>query len=348
MLDFVECLVRSNLKLITFNTSNVEEQVMPAGTSSLDVGGIWARCVASFANHGLVCIGGRAKGLRMYRSWDGGLVRTLPTRGDMVRAVTQVSDEVMCVADGDGTLALWGIKSGNLMARTHVAASYATSIAKIDDQRFAVGAQTGQIFVYWHDGAMSLQESARLPSRHHTMVWSVAVHNELLVSTSEDGSVLVYNLNKRCQVNSWSHPHAVTACAINERYIATASLDMIQVRRRNSAFVFNRLWKGLHPDSWIHALKFASSDVLVSGGANGMILCTRVSTEEVARCYRVSLDAVWGVDVLPDKRIVVCGAFSSDSYIISTDTTFEIEQPPTSRFSIQSFRRLRTAGRFSN
>lgn len=327
-----------------FSEKDLPECEVPIDFEVLENGSLWTRRISFAEKHSVVATAGMDKTVRLFNSdmiFDKNPMRILRQHEAAIRGMTLLDPDTLGTASDDGELILWQISTGDVLSRTHIASTSATAMERLDDKRFVVGSVCGELFFYWHDAGQSLQEIHRVTEVHESMISSIAAHTGLMVSVSEDHSAVLRNTNTDGynRLAKWRHKHSITAAAINEKFIVTASLDTLRIRRRGESIALVKIWTGMHSNSWIYSIKLISRNNIMATGANGRISIMNLSLEKPIAIIRTQLDAVWDATVLPGNRIALCGSWNNNSYIIVPETNIT-EEPITRSSSFFSMGKL--------
>lgn len=318
-----------------FTFSQLPITQLPVEVEKLQNGSLWVRNILFIPESGLIATAGMDSTIRIFDIdliIEGKPVRYLNAHTSMVRSLILLDTNIVASAGADGNVMLWCPTNGDLLDRTHIAATEATAMVKLDNNRFIVGSGIGELFVYWHDKGGSLQEIRRIYQAHNSMVSDIAANDNLVLSVSDDRSAVLRDAHKYTKVVKWRHKHPITAAAISERNIVTASFDTLRIRTVDRLHI-TKIWVGIHPGSWIYSLKFISNSFLMTTGANGIINVIDLTEEKPSATLKTDLDAVWDAEVLLDGRIAVCGSWNLCSFIIKP---------------VMDFRELKSSRSFAN
>lgn len=162
-------------------------------------------------------------------------------------------DVIGCSASAD--VSTWYVRSGEQLGSVTVRGDvrFDKAICKIDDTEFAVGSMEGHLLVFTHNRGYNLKETKRVRKAHCGKILTLAYHNDLMVSTSNDWSARLWDARTKKRLAILKHCAPVVGVALSDDHIVTCSYsesDTGELRIFNNENGY-ALVKILHVCNWV-------------------------------------------------------------------------------------------------
>lgn len=250
------------------------------------------------------------------------LWRAIPREGDddeVLSSATFIAPDVICCITPTD-VSTWYVRSGEHLKSVTVRGGVhlLTAICKISDTEFVVGSTEGHMLFFNHNRGYDLHETKRVRKAHYDKIMSMAVHKDVIVSTSADWSARVWDVATKERFAIFKSCDNVVGVALSDEYIVTCSYSEsdtgeLRIYRNEGGY---ELLKILHLRTWVRKPKILSGGFILcrlfpsfhDGTVPGNHLCVvDFHGERVLAKLKFGCRKVNDYEVLPDGRIIAVG-----------------------------------------
>ena len=252
-------------------------------------------------------------------------------------------DVVGCIIpDTPGLVCTFYVRTGERLGRVHIPGVHnRLRVSKISDTEFVVGSDNGSLYFFLHDRGRNLKEISRIWKAHMMEIWSMAYHENVIVSGSADWTARLWDLDSRKRLAVLHHNEGVADVAISDDVIVTCSQRSPVQYRTGDIRIYNNgdgyaLVKILrHPDCMgivnildkkrILCRRFVLSGDNVDedeGAKRALIMVIDVESECVVAQMQVGCTIINEYTALTNERLVVVGAGGCRGVIVTFPRRF--------------------------
>ncbi len=234
-------------------------------------------------------------------------------------------DVVACVeADILGRISTWYVRTGQHVESVTLRGVHLDkAMCKISATEFVVGSDEGHLCVLSHERGRNLREAWRVWKAHTSVILSLTCHENRIVSTSEDCTARLWDVDSRKRLAILKHDSHLNSAAISDKYIMTCSKKgALQSTQGELRIYCNKegfpLAKILRAPDQIDRPTILDDDCvlcIVRGEYDDMgrpldrnsLALVDIASERMLMEMKVGIRCIVDYSVLPDARLVMVG-----------------------------------------
>ncbi len=218
----------------------------------------------------------------------------------------------------------WNVRSGQYLGNIVLRGEYRyQTMCKISDTEFVVGGEHGHLFCFEHEGGRRLRETQCIWKAHTDCIWSISLHNGMIVTTSLDWTARLWDAETKKRIAVLYHDGDVLGVEISDQYIVTCSRYSQSTWEKSELRVY-RNSEGYPLAKILRAHKGMFAPTLLDGGRvlcvlrdtrdedgrsifRDTLLIVDFENELVLAQLKVGCRGIIRYNVLPDGRLVAIG-----------------------------------------
>lgn len=232
---------------------------------------------------------------------------------------------VVGVELGASMISTWYVCKGheieNIENHTSRGTQFNRFMSKLNEEEFIICSIDSNLITFKHENGKNLRETQTVWKPHMKSVTSISVHNDIIVTTSEDWTAKIWNVRTRERVHTLYHDQEVNNATISNKYVVTSSRYGRYYWGNGEIRIYNNtknysLFRILRDKEQIgHALIVNDSKIVfrLTNHRNGSfqrhhILIFDIDSESVLAQVKVGCRIIFGYTVLSDGRLVAVGS----------------------------------------
>ena len=243
-----------------------------------------------------------------------------PALKNSFKALAPLGGSVFATGDDKALVTTWDAKNREPNATIELHNNEVSSIVALSEDSFLVGTATGHLGSFGHRAGRALQEVAVVHDAHDGVITALVAKNGLVVSTSNDRTAKVWDMESLKPLSTLNHGHSVLAVDVDSHFIVTGCTEgEIRVYRNGEDYALEKIMRGLHGNGAVRSVTLLPDNVLMSTGVDGCVVFTDIFYQKPME--RVQFDGpVYAASVLRDGRIVTCGKVAEVNQIFEPPT----------------------------